>query len=244
MRTKRKKTVFLIAALLLTLLLSACAENAQARAERYARPKIDAALQALEAVRRDELSRVSFAFDPADAYTAPTEAQKELYGAVGGPYSESDRAYFEEVCRLAAAAVPQDASTYDKYRYLAYFVSACVDYDLSGTAGLMSVTPYGAIVGGKAVCLGYTNCYLYLCQKADLWCQAVSGYASWNGEDHGWNLVKLEDGTYYVDVTWCDQEGVIGSKGWQSYFMLTEAVLTQDHGVSEGGPATGRTIFG
>jgi transglutaminase/protease-like cytokinesis protein 3 len=139
-------------------------------------------------------------------------------------------------------SIPQDASAYDKYRYLAYFLSEATDYDEKGTGGILSITPYGAIVNGRSICLGYATAYLYLCERADLWCSPVYGYSE-NGV-HGWDLVKLEDGTYYVDVTWCDGLGLIGTDQWQSYFMLTEDVLLEDHGILSGGPATGTTIFG
>ena len=92
---------------------------------------------------------------------------------------------------------------------------------------------------GRAICLGYTNTMLWLCEKADLRCSAISGYASWNGEEHGWNLAWLEEGSYYMDITWCDQHGEPGTRDWDSYFMVTEARLLEDHGVWTGGPATG-----
>ena len=62
---------------------------------------------------------------------------------------------------------------------------------------------------------------------------------SWNGKEHGWNLAWLEEGSYYMDITWCDQHGEPGTRDWDSYFMVTEARLLEDHGVWTGGPATG-----
>lgn len=217
-------------------------EDLDARAEDYAGPMIEAALKALETSPRDDLSDVTFTFDPAYSYAGPTDEETRLYGsASNGNQDEEDDPYFKAICDLVVENMPQDVSAYDKYRYLAYFLSEATDYDTRGTGGIMSITPYGAIVEGHSICLGYATAYLYLCEKADLWCTCVYGYSE-NGV-HGWNLVKLEDGTYYVDVTWCDGLGAIGTDDWQTYFMLTEDVLRRDHGILSGGPATGTTLF-
>ena len=96
---------------------------------------------------------------------------------------------------------------------------------------------------GRAICMGYTNTMLWLCEKANLRCSVIRGYASWNGEEHGWNMAYLEDGSYYVDITWCDQHGEPGSEGWNDYFMVTEARLLEDHGIWTGGPATGTVDY-
>ncbi|NCB52504.1 MAG: hypothetical protein EOM54_11600 [Clostridia bacterium] len=211
-------------------------------AEAYAGPLIEAALSALEDSPRDDLSGTTFPFDDEYSYLGPTDEQTSLYGSSSDDvYVEDDIKYFNAICDLVVENIPQDASAYDKYRYLAYFLSEATDYDVKGLGGIMSITPYGAIAGGYSICLGYATAYLYLCEQADLWCSPVYGYSE-NGV-HGWDLVKLEDGTYYVDVTWCDGLGRIGTDEWQSYFMLTEDVLLEDHGVLSGGPATGTTIF-
>lgn len=212
-------------------------------AEDHALGMIESALQALATSPRDDLSTVSYPFEDAYAYSGSAEDAITLYGSKDEvkPLSNAAESFLNEVCDLVIENMPQDASAYDKYRYLAYFLSEATDYDETFAGGLMSITPYGAIVGGHSVCIGYTTAYLYLCEKADLWCCRVYGYSEEG--IHGWNLVKLEDGTYYVDVTWCDGLGQIGTEDWQRYFMLTEDVLLDDHGVWDGGPAAGTTLF-
>lgn len=251
---KHIKSCFITLLLALCLCLSACGSAPAARtpspspsplttaeptpspqarsatARDYIEPVIKEALAALEKVRRDDLSAVTAPFDPASAYVEE-----------GPALSETEREFLNDVCALIVEAIPGDASAYDKYRYLGYVVSLCCEYDYEELPA--SSTPYGALIGGKGICLGYTNAMLYLCQLADLQCEPIHGYASWNGEEHGWNLVTLEEGSYYVDVTWCDQLGVIGDESWNCYFMLTEERLSQDHGIWEGGPATGTESY-
>ncbi|MDL2220579.1 hypothetical protein LJC55_02825 [Eubacteriales bacterium OttesenSCG-928-N14] len=153
-----------------------------------------------------------------------------------------------EMERLTYAAewivqnMPQDASTYDKYRYLAYVISGITEYNHQHNLGDMTSNPYGAILGGGSICQGYATGMQYLCQLANLWCRVAEGESQ--GVAHGWNLVMLDDGSYHIDITWSD-DGIneIGSPGWMRYYMLTQQMIEQDHIVYEGYESTGKTNY-
>ena len=148
---------------------------------------------------------------------------------------------FEEECNLIVAAIPQDFSTYDRYRYLATVISIRTGYDYTFTGGKQLANAYGAIEGGLSICQGYSTGFAYLCRKANLWCKLVSGNS--RNESHAWNLVKLESGTYHVDVTWADADQNIPlDAGWQSYFMLTQEEILTDHEIDDGTVATGTPL--
>lgn len=148
---------------------------------------------------------------------------------------------FEEECNLAVHAIPKDFSTYDKYRYLAALISIRTSYDHSFENGKQTSTAYGAIEGGSAICQGYSTAFEYLCKKANLWCRQVSGVSQ--GMSHAWNLVKLESGTYHVDVTWADDDlNATLDDGWQKYFMLTQEQILEDHEIDDGTIATGTPL--
>ena len=149
---------------------------------------------------------------------------------------------FEEECDLIVSAIPEDFGTYDKYRYLAAIISLTTSYDNASSGAKSSATAYGAIECGLSICQGYASCFEYLCQKADLWCKQVTGVSQ--DTAHVWNLVKLESGTYHVDVTWADDDkNTPLDSGWQSYFMLTQDEILTDHEIDDGTVATGERIF-
>lgn len=60
---------------------------------------------------------------------------------------------------------------------------------------------YGALAGKKAICDGYAKAFQYLMSLKGIPCIYFQG-ESGNGTPHAWNAVYIEDGWYYVDVTW------------------------------------------
>lgn len=148
---------------------------------------------------------------------------------------------FNAECDAVVAAMPEGLSTYDKYRYLATFISLRTTYDYDAVGGNQIATAYGAIEGGLSICQGYSRGFEYLCQKADLWCRTVSGES--RETSHAWNLVKLESGTYHVDVTWSDGSDIpADSLDWFGYFMLTQDEILFDHKIDDATVATGTHI--
>lgn len=205
--------------------------EARERARRDMAGAVERALSALDGHPRGDLGGETEPFDHADAW----EGYADL--------TEEQRAYLDTAADYIVENMPPEASAYDKYRYLACVLSLRADYDYEVREDNLSETPYGALAEGRAVCFGYVYTMQFLCERADLYCSAVEGVAAWNGEDHGWNLAMLPEGSYYMDITWCDQYGDIESRGWGEMFMVTEGRMAQDHGDWDGGPATGTVEY-
>ncbi len=178
-----------------------------------------------------------------------TTAVEALYFMPGDPDQETADANmlseeirrFDAICTRIVDCMPGEYSTYDKYRYLASVISLVTSYDYDNVGGWQLGTAYGSIVSGYSICQGYSRGFLYLCQKANLWCETVEGTAGEN-VGHMWNMVKLDSGTYFVDITWCDEAGLPGSSEWSKYFMLTQEDLIADHIITDGKVATGTPI--
>lgn len=85
----------------------------------------------------------------------------------------------------------------------------------------------------SGVCETYTETYTYLCNLFDLDCITVSGLG--NGGPHAWNVLRLENEWYNVDVTWDD--GYVGYSNLigRSYFGVgaSEFALSHQAQVSE-----------
>lgn len=81
---------------------------------------------------------------------------------------------------------------------------------------------YSALVDGKTVCAGYARAMQYLMQRMGIPCYYCTGYV---GQDHAWNIVRLDDGGFYnVDVTWDDTPD-----GEHDYFNKTDDDYAKTH---------------
>lgn len=61
-------------------------------------------------------------------------------------------------------------------------------------------TAYAALMNGCAVCQGYSVLMYRLLREAGLDARVITGMA--DGEYHAWNIVRLAEGYYNIDVTW------------------------------------------
>ncbi|MBR4984360.1 MAG: hypothetical protein IKY83_01295, partial [Proteobacteria bacterium] len=138
-------------------------------------------------------------------------------------------ALLDRVVKRVVRFMPEGLSTYDKYYYLAAVLSEQTDYDydLFNEDTGISITAFNALISRTAVCQGYAAAYALLCKEANLWVGYKGGHA--RGEGHAWNLIKLEDGIYNVDVTWSDGAGKPYLIEWYDYFIKSDE-LFEDNG--------------
>ena len=71
-----------------------------------------------------------------------------------------------------------------------------------------------ALLTGEANSEGFAFAYVELCHRLGLECQVIYGQRNW--QDHCWNLVKIDDSYYHVDVQACAESEL--NEG----FMLTD----------------------
>lgn len=87
--------------------------------------------------------------------------------------------------------------------------------------------PYGLLVEGTAVCMGYANTFQLFMDLLDIPCLTVTG------DTHAWNLVQLDGDWYAVDVTWDDPLGsyadvpAANEAEHHRYFNVTSAFLRE-----------------
>ncbi len=87
---------------------------------------------------------------------------------------------------------------YEREKYVYNYLINNVSYN---TKSSLNQSSYSAIVLGKSVCAGYARAFQLIMQKLNIPTYYVLGYAK---EDHAWNIVKLGNEYYNVDLTWDD----------------------------------------
>lgn len=148
----------------------------------------------------------------------------------------SDKARQEQAVQLAKGLAEQATAGMtaprDKLRALhdllvkscVYDVQTSEQEDAADGAGA-PFTAYGALVDGKAVCAGYARAYVLLCRAVGL--DAI--YVASNEMNHGWNAVRLDGQTYFIDCTFDDPVPDQGEYVTDEYFLLTTDQLRQTH---------------
>lgn len=90
---------------------------------------------------------------------------------------------------------------YEKVETIYNYICETVVYadDLSDD---MMYTAWSALYNNEAVCQGYSQLFYKMAKEAGLETRIISGLVTTSGENHGWNIVKIENEYYNVDVTW------------------------------------------
>ena len=112
-----------------------------------------------------------------------------------------------------------------------YIINNCV-YNLEGIEGDTltddDFSAYGVFVKGLAVCEGYAKAFEILMAIADIDCIIVTGTIGEDEIPHAWNMVKLEDSWYHVDVTYDDPYPETKEIIYV-YLNVTDDIIQKDH---------------
>ena len=153
-------------------------------------------------------------------------------GSPGG-LGRKDREVYIACCQVIESRIMDGMSDYEKEWAIYSWLVNSVKYDYthqdpSKTTPKDSYRPYGALVLGKAICLGYATTFQLLMDMLDIECITVVGAAFDSSGDHAWNMVKLNGQWYCVDATWDLGRGSSVSRC--SYFNVTsDHMAKSDH---------------
>jgi len=113
-------------------------------------------------------------------------------------YLDQAKAQFNQQAEVILSGARTQGSVFDQEKYVHDALMEMVEYDETAD---MNQSAYSALVPGRSVCAGYSRAFQYLMQQLGVPCYYCTGTS---GEDHAWNIIKLDDTYYNVDVTWDD----------------------------------------
>ena len=153
--------------------------------------------------------------------------------------AEEDRAILDVCAQVIADVVPADGSDYEKELAVHDWMVAHGSYDSNTLSQLPDFrenpnngNPYGFLVDGKGICLGYASTFQLFMDLLGIQCITVEGTAHGGTADHAWNQVCLDGDWYCVDVTWDDPTtyGTVSKRTAHRYFNVTSDFLQDtDH---------------
>lgn len=122
--------------------------------------------------------------------------------------AEKQRELIEKVKFVAGELIEEGMSDVDKVLAVNSYLCDNVAYDVGAAEQSMagegaftdSMTPYGALINHRGVCLGYAGAFKLLAQEMGLESIVVTGTLNGN-QNHAWNKVKIDGKWCVVDVT-------------------------------------------
>ncbi len=97
----------------------------------------------------------------------------------------------------------------------------------SSSDGWQYFSPYGALVGGEAVCEGYAKSMQILLSRVGIESYVIRGEGE--GIGHMWNVVKLGGEWYHLDPTWDDSGEFISYE----YFNVDTETINKNHTIND-----------
>jgi transglutaminase/protease-like cytokinesis protein 3 len=120
---------------------------------------------------------------------------KPVYSIPQEKYAEAMRQTYAASDRIANTARKKKGIR-DRIKYVDRAIRSKVTYKITDTG----VGAYGALVKGKAFCMGYARAFSLCMSRLNLPC------AYELTEEHVWNRVKVDGHWYVVDVTYNDDD--------------------------------------
>ena len=136
----------------------------------------------------------------------------------------------EKVNAIISNYINNSMSEYQKIKAIHDYIVDHTKYDIenynNNTIPFLSYSAYGILVLGTGVCEGYAESFKLLCNKVGIHSIVVSGHG--DGGEHAWNMVKIGDHYYQIDVTWDDPTPDTGELRY-NYFLISDNIMAQDH---------------
>ena len=142
------------------------------------------------------------------------------YNSTNSDFEKSHNNFKNSVSEILQS-VQDQSSDYEKEKAAHKAIAAKNIYNLNAP---LNQSAYSAMVNGETVCAGYSRAFQYIMQQCGIPCYYCEGYA---GEAHAWNIIKLEDDFYNVDLTWDDTDGDKICN--YEFFNKTDADFRKDH---------------
>lgn len=97
------------------------------------------------------------------------------------------------------SSMPEGLSDYEKVMHVHDYIITHTDYDpeVAYSQSVLSLAVYG-----RGVCTGYSKMAQLILNKLGIFCFPVTGVV--NGENHEWDIVKIGEEYYHMDILWDD----------------------------------------
>ncbi|KGM93805.1 transglutaminase [Clostridium botulinum] len=149
------------------------------------------------------------------------------------------KAVKEKVQNIIQTVIKPGMTEVQKELALHDYIVKNADYNVtnyrSGIVTAEDHNAYGILVKNTGVCESYAKAMYELLTASGIKCKYVTGYTN-QGGGHAWNMVKLDNQWYNLDVTWDDPVSDRNLSGNQNmipvshkYFNVPDNIFNRDH---------------
>lgn len=131
--------------------------------------------------------------------------------------AEARRFFFEQI----EAIISKKPSDITKEVDIALWFHDYVCLNFAYDADLKVSDVYNFLKGGKGICQAYVLLYMELLTKAGISCSYVTSTQM----KHIWNIVKIDDKWYHVDLTWDDALPDTPGRARHDTFLCSDSAL-------------------
>ncbi|HHW38155.1 MAG TPA: Ig domain-containing protein [Bacillales bacterium] len=140
----------------------------------------------------------------------------------------------QQVKAILAKIIKPEMNNHEKVKAVHDYLVLNLGYDTT----LNSNSPYTALKKGVTACNGYAMLAYKMLKELGFEVRLISGVASsqvYKTQNHAWNLVKLDDKWYHLDVTWDDPVPDESGRVFYDYYLLTDKEISKNHSWKQGG---------
>ena len=182
-------------------------------------------------------------YEPADEPESSEDTMDDIYdpdsiiqawqsGDMSG-LSNKNKSILEACIDIISINIHDDMSDYEKELTIHDWIIDWTQYDKDANNNSPDANPdpdndnpYGLIFNKKSICRGYTTTFQLFMDLLGIECIIVEGIAAHSGNEHAWNMVRIDGKWYCVDVTWNDPSGGDQSNyAKHEYFNVTSEFM-------------------
>jgi transglutaminase-like putative cysteine protease len=139
--------------------------------------------------------------------------------------AEQENFVDEEVTSVLSAIISPGMNDHQKEKAIHDYIVKNVAFDENLDPS--SYSAYAALYSKKAVCQGYALLAHKMLSRAGLPVRCINGEGK--GENHLWNLVRLDNNWYHLDCTWNDPPPDRPDRVTYNYYNLSDQEIGCDH---------------
>ncbi len=183
---------------------------------------INVSIKAEGSVKSDKKATIKYVFAYKENYILNKAAKNDKYIT---KLTAEQLKLFNKIKKIASEITNKNMTDFEKEKAIHNYIVLNSSYSKNITDNSYNIR--NLIENKTGVCEAYAYTFQMLCTFAGLECDVITG--TLNGQNHGWNLIKLDGEYYHVDVTSDDPIPDKKNRILYGFFNLTDNEIAKTH---------------